>query len=253
MTPRGSWRHAFVHYESGATIFGNSNNKHIDGYAAFTGSGGFDFPIGDGIRERQAGISTALSGTFRCAYFNASAGSGTTGISGNNAMFGSYNGGITRVSSGEFWDIDGTAQTNIRLSALNSVPGYSEWDTGPNFAGSASSAITISGFDPWEELGINSAPASLAVDGSFTSMVPITPDPNFSSFTFASSAIILPVTMTLFEGVLKNNDVILNWKTASEVNNDKFEIEYSFNGQLFEKAGEVFGNGNTNAPMAFKD
>ncbi len=57
----------------------------------------------------------------------------------------------------------------------------------------------------------------------------------------------LPVTLTRFEGASRNGAVELAWSTASEINNDRFEIERSANGKDFRKVGEVKGNGNSSA------
>lgn len=43
----------------------------------------------------------------------------------------------------------------------------------------------------------------------------------------------------------ESNQVLLTWETASELNNDKFEIERSINGTDFIKVGEMKGNGNS--------
>lgn len=56
----------------------------------------------------------------------------------------------------------------------------------------------------------------------------------------------LPVTLTSFNGLLLTNTVILNWATATEVNNERFDIERSMNGIEFEKIGVVKGKGNSN-------
>ncbi len=56
----------------------------------------------------------------------------------------------------------------------------------------------------------------------------------------------LPVTWLSFNGILNQNAVLLNWVTGSEVNNNKFEIERSKNGEFFEYIGEISGSGTTN-------
>ncbi|MGV3539219.1 MAG: T9SS type A sorting domain-containing protein [Rufibacter sp.] len=65
----------------------------------------------------------------------------------------------------------------------------------------------------------------------------------------------LPVSLTRFEGVSRNGAVELIWTTATEINNDRFEIERSLNGTDFVKVGEVKGNGNTTVTIdyAFTD
>jgi hypothetical protein len=39
---------------------------------------------------------------------------------------------------------------------------------------------------------------------------------------------------------------------ASEKNNDRFDIERSFDGKIFERRGTVAGNGTTNIPSSYK-
>ncbi|UII31808.1 T9SS type A sorting domain-containing protein [Fulvivirga ulvae] len=56
---------------------------------------------------------------------------------------------------------------------------------------------------------------------------------------------VLPVTLVEFDYDLVDGHVILNWMTASELNNDYFTIEISLDGQLFEYAGKVSGSGTT--------
>jgi len=76
-----------------------------------------------------------------------------------------------------------------------------------------------------------------------------------SSFTCVDNALALPVELTDFTAVLVEEDVVLNWNTASEDNNDRFEIERSFDGVYFEYIGEVAGSGTVSVPVAytFKD
>ncbi len=55
----------------------------------------------------------------------------------------------------------------------------------------------------------------------------------------------LPVELLTFNGSPNPEGVILKWSTASEKNNDHFDIERSLNGQQFEKVGQVRGSGNS--------
>ena len=56
----------------------------------------------------------------------------------------------------------------------------------------------------------------------------------------------LPVELVSFTAKAAENHVALQWKTASELNNDRFEIERSKDGISFETIGTVNGNGTTN-------
>jgi parallel beta-helix repeat protein len=61
----------------------------------------------------------------------------------------------------------------------------------------------------------------------------------------------VPVTLTSFDAVKNNNDVMLNWVTASEINNDYFEVQRSTDGMNFEKIGQVEGNGTTTSVSSY--
>lgn len=57
-------------------------------------------------------------------------------------------------------------------------------------------------------------------------------------------SVILPVELVSFEGRI-NNGLELYWQTVSELNNEKFEIQESADGIIFEKIGTVKGKGTT--------
>jgi hypothetical protein len=53
----------------------------------------------------------------------------------------------------------------------------------------------------------------------------------------------LPVELSVFQASLMDGNVLLEWQTHSEVNNDFFEIEKSTDGYFFQKIGQVEGEG----------
>jgi hypothetical protein len=55
----------------------------------------------------------------------------------------------------------------------------------------------------------------------------------------------LPVELRAFTCVLTNNLIKLNWKTATELNNSRFEIERKVNDSEWQKIGSVEGAGNS--------
>ncbi len=253
-TPRGDWRHAFVHYDAnGATYTGNTNARHIDGYAAKTGSSNFDFPIGDGLRQRISGLSGPASGVFKSAYFNRNPKLGTTGISGFSAAATPLRGNLARVSSYEFWDIDGTAASQFKLTALNSVAGYSEWAT--DFATFTAADVVTAAWDQvWENLNINTPPASFAVDGPFiTSASPTNPDMGnsfgtgspFSAYTWGVTIYGIPLKIKLNNFYANANGcaAVIAWNSSNEEKAERFEVEQSLNGVYFNKMAEVNAKG----------
>jgi hypothetical protein len=63
---------------------------------------------------------------------------------------------------------------------------------------------------------------------------------------------LLPVELINFTVSHSKNFVKLNWNTASEINNDHFEIEHSIDGMHYKFIGEVDGNGNTSEMTHYK-
>jgi len=55
----------------------------------------------------------------------------------------------------------------------------------------------------------------------------------------------LPVSLISFNASPENNQVNLNWTTASEINNDYFGMERSIEGQTWQSIGHVLGHGNS--------
>jgi hypothetical protein len=49
----------------------------------------------------------------------------------------------------------------------------------------------------------------------------------------------LPVRLVSFVGLNNGDKNILNWKTSTEINSNRYEIERSFDGRIFEKIGTV--------------
>ena len=56
---------------------------------------------------------------------------------------------------------------------------------------------------------------------------------------------VVPVELTSFTSAVDGNNVILSWSTASELNNQGFEIQRSTQGNEFASIGFVAGHGTT--------
>ncbi len=62
---------------------------------------------------------------------------------------------------------------------------------------------------------------------------------------------LLPVELLYFRGAPKSSDVLLEWATASELNNDFFEVQRSVNGRDFEVLGKVAGAGTHSGLLTY--
>ncbi|MBX2845120.1 MAG: T9SS type A sorting domain-containing protein, partial [Saprospiraceae bacterium] len=62
---------------------------------------------------------------------------------------------------------------------------------------------------------------------------------------------LLPVELTNFSVDLENGRAVLAWETASELNNDFFEVQRSKEGSQFQVIGRVEGNGTTDQASSY--
>lgn len=76
--------------------------------------------------------------------------------------------------------------------------------------------------------------------------------PGISRQQFKMSAGALPVKFANVSADKENDLVTVNWSTLTEINNEKFTIERSYDGQQFETIGEVAGAGNSNAILNYQ-
>lgn len=103
---------------------------------------------------------------------------------------------------------------------------------------------------------------TFSADGALTAITGLSASTNYlimvdgisntrASFTLTFGGSVLPVNLVSFTGEKKGSTVLLNWLTASEYNNDHFEIETSKDGINFYKIGTVRSLGNSNNPQSY--
>ena len=95
----------------------------------------------------------------------------------------------------------------------------------------------------WDTAGVYSA-----TTGTTSSFIANRSDLRvFGEFAVASDSAVnpLPVKLISFNASGVNNDVLLTWKTAMELNNKGFMVERSIDGKKFESVQFVKGNGTT--------
>lgn len=77
----------------------------------------------------------------------------------------------------------------------------------------------------------------------------------WTKVTLGSELLPLPVELIAFNASCKNHSVTVSWTTASEINNDYFEVQKSENGIDFSTIAQIQGNGNSNylTPYIYTD
>lgn len=192
----------------------------------------FIFPTGDGSRFARIGIS-GISGTTLVTdeysaqyFFTTQANNGAT-----------RNGGIENLSGLEYWDLSNlnghAAQPQVTLF----------WDATSDVTDPSTLAVAHYNGTSWDNQG-NGGFTVAGSSGTVTSSIALT---SFSPVTLASTDADenpLPVELLSFSGVAEDNVVTLNWSTASELNNDRFDIYRSLDGIDFDLLESVNGNGS---------
>jgi hypothetical protein len=115
--------------------------------------------------------------------------------------------------------------------------------------------------DSWTVVGVLEQGVQSFVDNSvtpntdYTYAAYIRDDAYNYSTPGTTNVTALPVELTSFTALVKNNLVNLKWQTITEVNNYGFEIEkcqkLNAKGETWEKIGFVEGHGNSNSPKDY--
>jgi hypothetical protein len=157
---------------------------------------------------------------------------------------GSLGAGIAHISNCEYWQLDrtnGTSNVNVTLS-------YKDFAPAVNCSGVTNQAdLLVARWNgtQWVSHG-NGGTTGTATNGTIVTSAAVTA---FSPFTLAtnnSATNPLPVELISFNAEPKANKVILNWTSATEINNDYFELEKSSDGINFQAFAKVKGAGFNN-------
>ncbi|MFZ4561372.1 MAG: beta strand repeat-containing protein, partial [Saprospiraceae bacterium] len=183
----------FLHFLGGSVSGNNSPPRHVNGYAAWSGSGPFTLPIGNGTKQQPVGVVGNCATVFKAAYFFGNPGAASLPLGAPFAPD-SLGASVGRVSQREYWDVNGSDSTSITL----------HFDTASQLSSLVSklSEVRIVGWNGrhWVNLGNTDTTGTIASTGTVTSMR-IVPD-SFRVFTFGS-------------GCLTNNTVSLASSTPT--------------------------------------
>lgn len=74
----------------------------------------------------------------------------------------------------------------------------------------------------------------------------------FAAWTLSDVTDPLPVTLTTFAATCKEKNIVVNWTTQTEINNDYFVLEKSYDGFVFFEEAQINGNGNSNVAINYQ-
>ncbi|MEA1872963.1 MAG: T9SS type A sorting domain-containing protein, partial [Bacteroidota bacterium] len=220
--------------EDGATVHTNvagsngepgSASSWVDGPMKKVGNDAFVFPLGETIWA-PIGISapSVVTDEFTGEYFHEP----YSDIVNVEAT-------MDRVSDIDYWDI-----TRNNGSSLPTVTGYWKDD---RYGISDIADVVIAHYDggTWKDMGSSSV-SGTTNNGEVQNSVVFT---SFSPITLGFKDALLPIELLSFDAKYESDDVLVNWATASETNNDYFTLERSKDGRLFELVTNYPGAGNS--------
>ena len=220
---------ALLSLNDGVVVVGGDTASHVAGPMVKIGIDAFTFPVGKQGLYAPVSISAPSNEAdkFTCEYFDGDP----------NSLYDvtSKDPGINTVSTCEYWVLDRTAGTSPVEVTLS-------WDSRSCLPVDPITAKVVRwDGSKWKDHG-NGSSAGTTDNGRVTSNGTIS---NFSPFTIGSSGNVLPIGLLWFEGNCINSSRIMAWATASEVGNDYFTIETSYNGADWTALAEIDGQGNS--------
>lgn len=174
--------------------------------------------------------------------FAIAAASGTVDCTVQQHLSSPPNNDAGKPTVGRYWNIESTGNAFIRLYYPSSATA--------TFSGNPT--IFHYNGSNWEAIPTNSE----ETDGNSNYVESTNPVTNWSPFTVGDSNDPLPVELVSFNGNFDGENVVLNWQTATEINNYGFSIERSFNLVIdglddWSEIGFVQGSGTTNSPKEY--
>jgi len=222
---------------SGAVATNYSSTSYVDGPIRKIGAQAFIFPTGKAGRYARIAIGVpTVSSTYTAEYF-ANPFSNTTSMAITPTPV------LMNVSTMEYWQLDRTGTGNATVTL------YWEDAAWSGIIDCTSSDLRVAHWNgaAWEnnnDVVTTTAGCVGSAAGTVKTTANVT---SFSPFTFGSTKGInpLPIELLSFTAVPNKNKVDLNWVTASEINNDYFNIERSVDGINFETVNTTDGAGNS--------
>ncbi len=222
-----------VTFNNGSSVTGASNTAYIDGPARKVGNTAFTFPIGKSSMYRPVTISapSAITDSYTAEYLYTSPDPTYDRTS--------HDVSIDHISNNEYWTLDrdaGTSNVNVTLNWTSASGGVDDL-----------TSLRVAQWDgsAWRDQGNGGTTGTVAAGTITTSSA----SSSFGPFTLGSSSGSnnpLPVELTSFTVKNIQEYNILNWVTASEKENDYFEVEKSHDGINYITIAKIKGAGTTN-------
>jgi len=166
----------------------------------------------------------------------------TAGLQAAGISYGQNLGG-TGTSIDRVWQV----MTELPLNAANPAAVTLGWvsddDNGFNPAAPTQLWRADQASGPWVAQGAQGGASARSFAATTTQL---------GTLTVSNASAPLPVTLVSFTAQAQGADALLRWTTASEKNNDRFEVESSPDGRTFQRIGLVPGHGTSTQSHAYQ-
>ena len=228
-----------LRFENGAAYTGgNIDAQHVDGYVTKIGTDAFVFPAGSGTDLRTLSISAPGAATeISVAWLSGDPSSITDPSDGNTHNINAVTGPIVSVSIVGFWDWVPVAGSDDGLTVTVSIPDLSAF--------AVATDLRLLGWNgtQWIDLSGAATATGNTENSSLSGAIPVgTP---ITAIGIGSLSSVLPVHFESFSAKATDCKTLLQWSTASEENNDYFEVQRSQNGAEFVVIATQKGAGNS--------
>ncbi|MCW3071690.1 MAG: hypothetical protein JWO44_1580 [Bacteroidetes bacterium] len=242
---------------AGAAVspIGGAATKYVDGPIKKLGNTAFIFPTGDfqAPTSKWARIEitapAAVSDGYTAEY---------NYVNPHTPVGAIYGTGITDVSYREYWTLTRTAGTATPTVTLYWENGVSTAAGGSGIFSTASADLHIGEWynnagNKWNDHGTGTVTGSTSIGTINTSITPVFVTGTAMPFTFVGPTIVnpLPIELLSFTGVAGTDGNLLSWSTATETNNDYFELERGSDASTFVSIGTIDGHGNSSSVLNY--
>lgn len=234
----------YVLVQSSATVTGANDNSFVEGPCGRQGNTAFTFPVGKIAKYRPIGISAPPNTTnlYLAEYFKVNPATIPTNLNSKDAT-------LDHISQCEYWTLRSSTTSTLTITL--------SWDNlyscGVTSLPNLRVTYWLTASTIWKDQG-NLTTTGTTSAGTITAQTSNSINTVNQFFTLSSvnTSNPLPVALLNFNAYPVNKEVRLDWSTATEVNNDHFEVLRSKDGISFERIAVVEGGGNSSQTLFYQ-
>src|SRR6476661_634143 len=223
---------------NGATVTGETNGRFVAGNleaqrTAVSGASAVTFPNGLTITTNNNLGTVSVTRTAGLAP--------VLGTGAANVSYGVNPSDANKKGIDQIWTVVAATQPAAGSPATVALTWLSDNDNG--LTSFAAARIWQNAGSGWTALGPYVNASGRSISTAVTAL---------NKFTVSDYTAPLPVELISFNAVRQGEVAHLTWRTASEKNNDHFDVQVSTNGRDFRKFAEVAGQGTTSRPTDYQ-